>query len=290
VGKEPWSDLSVQIGSRPWRIVPDPLLCMTRDGAALVGGLAGSHVVGHSPRAEVWLAKEFHSILDDWMMHNKHPELLAQSLGGPEDPEELRQALRLWLRLRDAAGRPDGRLCWVRDALRESCLPAGIEDSIVPRWEAMVQALHERMPSAHEASGPGIAAFRDCAALCAVLTDALILCPLKSDGMPSLCRHLEAWRLHCRRLEITDDLVALERSLLLRLLVELGLAGFVWGGLKLAVVHLAIPGLFRLSDGGGFALDPEDFDFALDELRPIKNPWEDAQAFWYELGGGETYA
>ena len=90
MGKEPWSDLSVQIGSRPWRIVPDPLLCLSRDGAAFVGGLAGTHMAGHSPRAEVWLAPEFHSILDDWMLHDKHPELLAQSLGSSEDPDELR--------------------------------------------------------------------------------------------------------------------------------------------------------------------------------------------------------
>ena len=108
--------------------------------------------------------------------------------------------------------------------------------------------------------------------------------------MPVLCRHLEAWRLPCRRLEITDDLVCLERSLLLRLLVELGLASFIWGGLKLAVVHFAIPGLFRLSNSRAFSLGSEDLDFPWDELRPIKSPLEGAQVFWYELGGGEANA
>jgi hypothetical protein len=294
VGKEPWSDLSVQIGSRPWRIVPDPLLCLSRDGAAFVGGLAGTHMAGHSPRAEVWLAPEFHSILDDWMLHDKHPEVLAQSLGSSEDPDELQQALRLWLRLRDVAGRPDGRLCWVRDALRESCLPTGIEDSIVSHWEAMAQALDERLASAGEASGPGIAAFRDCAALCAVLTDAILLCALESDHpnpMPVLCRHLEAWRLPCRRLQITDDMVCLERGLLLRLLVELGLASFIWGGLRLAVVHFAVPGLFRLPNSSrGFSLAPEELDLPWGELRPIKSPLEHAQVFWYDLSAEEAHA
>jgi len=146
---------------------------MSRDGAAFVSALAGAHAVTHSPRAEVWMAPEFHSILDNWMLYDQHPELLAQSLGGPRDPDELRQALRLWLRLRDRAGRPDGRLCWVRDALRESCLPAGMGDSLVPRWEAMAQALDERLANSCETTGPGIAAVRDSVALCAVLTDAV---------------------------------------------------------------------------------------------------------------------
>ena len=155
MGRDAWPDFSVQISSRPWRCVPDPLLCLSRDGAAFVSALAGAHEVGHSPRAEVWMAPEFHSILDNWMLYDQHPELLAQSLGGPSDPDELRQALRVWLRLRDTAGRPDGRLCWVRDAVRESCLPAGIGDSVVPRWEAMAQALDERLANSSETQWTG---------------------------------------------------------------------------------------------------------------------------------------
>jgi hypothetical protein len=286
MGQDPWSDLSVQISSQPWRCVPDPLLCLSRDGAAFVSALAGAHVVGHSPRAQVWMAPEFHSILDNWMLHDQHPELLMQSLGGPNDPDELRQALRLWLRLRDRAGRPDGRLCWVRDALRESCLPVGIGDSVVPRWEAMAQALDERLAHKREKSGPGIAAMRDSAALCAVLTDAVLLCARESDDphqAPRLCRHLQDWGLPCRRLRIADDLVALERGLLLRLLVEAGLASFLWAGLRLAVAHIVAPHLFLIPNGDAFASDVDDLDFQGDEPRPIKSLWEGAQVFWYNL-------
>jgi hypothetical protein len=286
MGRDPWSDLSVQISSRPWRCVPDPLLCLSRDGAAFVSALAGAHVVGHSARAEVWMAPEFHNILDNWMLYDQHPELLTRSLGGPNDSDELRQALRLWLRLREAAGRPDGRLCWVRDAVRESCLPAGIGDSVVPRWEAMAQALDERLASTPEASGPGIAAMRDSAALCAVLTDAVLLCAREADDphqAPRLCRHLQDWGLPCRRLGIGDDLVALERRLLLRVLVEAGLASFLWGGLRLAVAHIVAPRLFLIPNGDAFTSDAEDLDFPEDEPRPIRSPWENAQVFWYEL-------
>jgi len=280
MGREVFSDLSVQISSRPWRCVPDPLLCMSRDGAAFLSALAGAHAVGHSPRAEVWMAPEFHSILDNWMLYDQHPELLAQSLGGHRDPDELRQALRRWLRLRDTAGRPDGRLCWVRDALRESCLPVGMRDSVVPRWEAMAQALDERVANSSETTGPGIAAMRDSAALCAVLTDAALLCARESDDpgqTPRLCRHLQDWGLPCRRLEIADDLVAVERGLLFRLLVEAGLAGFLWGGLRLAVAHIVAPYLFLIPN------ELEDLDFSGEEPRPNKGPWEDARVFWYEL-------
>ena len=64
-----------------------------------------------------------------------------------------------------------------------------------------------------------------------------------------------------------DDLVALERGLLLHLLVEAGLAGFLWGGLGLAVAHLVVPGHFRLPLGHGFAGAGEELDF-LAEAEP----------------------
>jgi hypothetical protein len=293
MGRDAWPDFSVQISSRPWRCVPDPLLCMSRDGAAFLGALAGTHVAGHSPRAEVWMAPEFHSILDNWMLYDQHPELLAHSLGGPSDPEELRQSLRLWLRLRDTAGRPDGRLCWVRDAVRESCLPNGIGDSLVLRWEAMAQALDERLANSRETSGPGIAAMRDSAALCAVLTDAVLLCAREADDpdqTPRLCRRLQDWGLPCQRLEIADDLVAIERGLLLRLMVEAGLAGFLWGGLRLAVAHIVAPHLFLIPHGDFFSGDVEDLDFPGGEPRAIKSPWDDARVVWYDLGAEYAYA
>jgi hypothetical protein len=84
--------------------------------------------------------------------------LLTQFQGGRHAPEEIRDALRVWLRLREECGHVGGLLYWVRDALRESCLPSGMEESVVPRWEAMAEALDERLASATEASGPVVAA------------------------------------------------------------------------------------------------------------------------------------
>ena len=70
----------------------------------------------------------------------------------------------------------------------------------------------------------------------------------------------------------------------LRLLVEAGLAGFLWGGLGLAVVHLVVPDRFRLPAGHGFAGGGEELDFLAEaDPLPVKSAWEDAQAFWYDL-------
>jgi hypothetical protein len=290
MGREAWPDLSVQISRRRWRCVPDPLLCLSHDGAAFVSGL----VCGVAPPAEVWLGPEFLNILDSWMLYDREPDLLRQSLGGRHAPDEIRDALRIWLRLRDEAGHGGGRLCWVRDALRESCLPTGMDESVVPRWEVMAEALDERLSTAIEVRGPVVAAIRDAAALGAVLHGGVLLClrePAKPDLPPPLCRHLQAWRLPCRRLEIGDDLVALERGLLLHMLVEAGLAGFLWGGLELAVVHLVVPGHFRVSPGHGFAGASEELDFLAEgEPRPAKGAWEDARAFWYDLAAEDAYA
>ncbi|MGD0720868.1 MAG: hypothetical protein ABR970_07445 [Roseiarcus sp.] len=274
-----WPDLSVQISRRRWRCVPDPHLCLSYEGAAFVRGL--------TTHAEVWLAPEFLNILDNAPLYDQQPRLLTESLGGHHTPEEIRHALRIWLRLRNEAGHVGGPLCWVRDALRESCLPAGMEESIVPRWEAMAEALDERLPHTAEASGPGIAVTRDIAALAAVVPGAVLLSKREAaepDQPPLLCRHLQTWRLPCRRLKVGDDLVALERNLLLHLLVEAGLAGFLWGGLGLAVVHLVVPDRFRVPAGHGFAGAGEELDLLAEgEPLQVKSAWEDAQAFWYDL-------
>jgi hypothetical protein len=283
--RDAWSELSVQISRRRWRCVPDPLLCLSHEGAAFIRGLTA--------HAEVWLGPEFLNILDSWLLYDRKPDLLTHSLGGRHAPDEIRDALRLWLRLREESAQVGGRLCWVRDALRESCLPAGMEESLVPRWEAMAEALDHRLSTAPTASGPVVAAMRDAAALGAVLSGAVLLSqrePARSEP-PVLCRHLEAWRVPCRRLGLDDDLVALERGLLLHLLVETGLAAFLWRGLRLAVVHLAVPRQSQLSFGHGFTGAGDELDFLADgEPYLVKGAWEDAQAFWYDLAAEDAYA
>ncbi|HLY04606.1 MAG TPA: hypothetical protein VKR31_02555 [Rhizomicrobium sp.] len=278
------SDLSVEISQRRWRCVVDPYLCLSPDGAAFVHGLAA--------QAEVWLGSEFLNVLDSWTLYDREPELLLTSSQrqrvSPPDLENLRQALQLWLRLRDDSGLGGARLCWVRDAVRESRLPDGMDETIVQRWEAMAESLDERLSASTESSGPVIAAMRDAAALAGLLPGAFLLTlrdPQDPAGTPSSCRHFEAWRLPCRKLDCRDDLVVLERCAILHTIVQAGLAGFLWSGVRIAVVHVDVPGRACLNV---VAPDPassgEEMDYVAGTApRKVRGVWEDARVFWYDL-------
>lgn len=292
MGRQPFlPDLSVHISRRTLRCVPDPLLCLSRDGAAFICGLTAY--------AEVWLVSEFLNILDNSIHYMRRPEDLTKAMGEHLDPEEVRDALRIWHRHRDEGGSIGGPHYWVRDALRESRLPVGMDESVLWRWESMAETLDGRLSSALETRGTGLApwhevASRDAAALSAVLHDSILLCsrdPKARELSPMLCGHLEAWRLPCRRLEIWDDMVSLERGFLLQLLVESGLAGFVWGGLRLAVVHFIVPGNFRTRAGPGEASMDDDVDYlGQEEPQVTKGAWDDARAFWYDLNAEQVHA
>lgn len=289
------TELSVHVGSRTWRCVLDPHLCLTRIGAAFVCELV--HY------AQVWIGAGALNIFDDWMLLEEQPASLMWTADGIPDAEELRDALRTWRWFRDSHGHFGGRLCWVRDAVRESSLPEDADESLVPRWEAMAEALDQRLSHAEEHRGPMVAATRDAAALATLVPSAVLfglgrrrgdLRGASSDdprGDPPLCHYLKSWNLPCRRLDVLDDLVVLERNLLLKTLVEAGLSRFLWGGLPLVVVHILAPGHRRLAVGQDFAGGGDDIDFLEGEQpRPIRGPWEDAHAFWYDLNPEDDHA
>ena len=268
-------DLSVQITRRRRRCVLDPNLALSRDGAMLARLLA--------PYAEQWVGTEFFNVLDSATLYQREPELLVWPGNDKAAIAEVPEVLRDWTRLRDEAGR---YLNWVGDALRESRLPEEIDETVLSRWESASRALDLRMPKAIEATGPLIAAMRDAAALCAVLPSACILGRGTPGKPPLICRHLQKWGLACAQLSLDDELVSTERAGFRQLLVEAGIARFIWGGLRLAVVHLLLPRAGRLESGLGSG--PEDEPAVLsDEMEPalLSNPWEDAQCFWYDITG-----
>jgi hypothetical protein len=299
MAREPWPDLSVQISRRRWRCVPDLDLCLTQSGAALVYALA--------PHAEIWLTPEFLDILDSWVLYDREPELLSRpwpdrrpddeweehrrrELAAQATLAEVPHALRIWRRLRDDAGRAGGLLHWVRDASHESCLPPGAPDSLVQRWEAMAEALETRLPQAGEAGcGPYVATMRDATALAGVLGGAAVLCrrdPVDPALPPLLCRQLPDWNLPCRHRPAEDEIVARERAMLLGMMVDAGLSGFLWGGGELAVLRLLVPGEAGLRLPGSFPGPMEDPDFdAARDPPPVRGVWDGAQAFWYDLTG-----
>jgi hypothetical protein len=165
-------------------------------------------------------------------------------------------------------------------------VPDDIHETIHPRCEAASRALDLCLPKAIEATGPLIAAMRDTAALCAVLRAACVLGLGVQGEPPLICRHLQQWGLVCERLPPENALVGIEHAGFVQLLVEAGLAPLVWGGLRLAIVHLHVPHVGRLEVAPGLETDDEPALLRDEEEASLPSrPWEGAQCFWYDVTG-----
>jgi hypothetical protein len=102
---------------------------------------------------------------------------------------------------------------------------------------------------------------------------------------------LQAWRLPCERVNETSTLVARERDTLTDLFVDAGLSGFLWAGLRIAVMHIVVPGQGRFMPAHDLVGDHDPPDFLSDdgEPSPVKGPLDDARAFWYELAAEDAH-
>jgi hypothetical protein len=274
----PFPDVSVQLTQRRWRCILDPNLALSPFGAEFARRLA--------PHAEVWLGTEFFNILDSARIYEKEPELLVCPGASNAEARMMREALRDWTHLRDEAGYGASPFHWIGDVLRESCLPAGMNEDMVARWEGAARSLDACLPRAIEASGPLIATMRDTVALCAVLPAAILT--LRDRGAardtPVLCQHITRWGVSCEQLGSDDDLAAIERDGFCRMLVQAGLARFLWGGMDLVVLHLHAAGVGRLrSNADALAGDSDDMLAFAEPGVNMRAPWDDARAFWYEL-------
>jgi hypothetical protein len=269
----PFPDLSVHITRRRRRCVLDPNLALSPHGAMLTRLFA--------PYVEQWVDPEIFNVIDNAQVYQQEPELLVWPSTDKATIAEVPQVLRDWTQLRDEAGR---YLHWVGDALRESCLPEDIDEAVLPRWEAASRSLDLNLPKAIEATGPLIAAMRDAAALCAVLPAACLLGRGTPGEPPLICHHLRQWGLGCEELPPEDALVLIERAGFLQLLVAAGLAPLVWGGLRLAVVHLCVPHIGRLETPTELGLEDESPALVNEGEPPLlQNPWEGAACRWYNI-------
>jgi hypothetical protein len=268
-------ELSVHVTRRRRRCVLDPNLALSRYGAVLTRLFA--------PYAEQWVVPEILNVVDNAQLYQQEPELLVWPCTDKAVIAEVPEVLRDWTQLREEAGR---YLYWVGDALRESCLPEDVDEALLPRWEAASRALDLCLPKTIEATGPLIAAMRDQAALCMVVPAACILGRGIPGEPPLICRHLQLWGLTCQKLPPDDPLGRIEQAGFLQQLVEAGLAPLIWGGLRLAVVHLCVPHAGRLDMGPGLGSDDEPTVLPSDDEAPLlRNPWEDAKCFWYDVAG-----
>jgi hypothetical protein len=274
----PFPEVSVQLTQRRWRCVLDPNLALSPTGAEFARRLA--------PHAEVWLGTEFFNILDSTSIYEKEPELLAWPGANRVDSDLMSSVLHDWCRLRNESGYGSSPFHWIGDVLRESSLPAGMNEDVVEHWEEAASSLDACLPPAIEGTGPLIATMRDTVALCAVLPATILTMRDKSavHEVPVLCEHIKHWGITCEQVDDNDEFVAIERAGIRQILIQAGMAKFLWAGMNLVVLHLLATGLGRTAtDEDTLSYDAGDVLTDSEPSGGVRAPWAGARAFWYQL-------
>lgn len=294
-------DLAVTLSQRRWSCVVDPaLLLLTPFGPTLVQRLG--------ELMELWMVRTFWRVLDDSVFCLRNPERLAPGQAvrgrGGFDADTVRHAVVAWERIRARSDLCGLRVRYVGDTYSQSALPEKKEPDLVQRFEALSEALLERLSQrGHGAPEDGYdawAATLDVLALGAALSPAFVLTfqTPAADQPPALCAQAQSWGLRCLRVNHQterDPLATLERDHIRSLLVHAGLAPLAWAGVRLAVAHVLVPGsaLVRtLLDDMVAREDPEvesiirateaNVSLGTSSAAGI-DFWHDAQVFWYSL-------
>jgi hypothetical protein len=279
-------DLTFTLQQRRLACVLDPALILSPYGLAL--SRLGEVV-------ELWVGRELWHMLDNTHFYTQRPSLLTDATMQPTDKDlasqEALQALLDWERWRLENDQAGLQLFWVGDAPSGSLLPAHRDTRLVWRYEMLACALDNRAHRTETLEPVLEPAFRDTVALAAALRTSLILArpPLAASSesqLPPLCTALRHWGVPCSLLPDLDPFVHVERDYLRHLLVHAGLAPLFWAGLRLAVVHLWVPGACTLWPA------PHEASFdrigelpeATEAVLPADDQlWQAAQGFWYLL-------
>ena len=279
-------DLTVTLQQRRLACVLDPALILSSYGLAL--SRLGEVV-------ELWVGRELWHMLDNTHFYTQRPSLLVDTTTRATDDalasQEALQALLGWERWRLENDQAGLKLFWVGDAPSGSLLPAHMDAHIVWRYETLAYALESRAGRMEKLDQELDPAFRDTVALAAALQTSFILArpPLRAQSesqLPPLCTALTHWGVSCALLPDLDPFMHIERDYLRHLLVHAGLAPLIWDGLRLAVVHLWVPGASTLWPA------PREASFdGIDELPEAtaaalpadEQLWQSAQGFWYLL-------
>lgn len=284
-----FSDLSVTLSQRRWSCVLDPTLTLSKYGLPLVKQLGEV--------MDLWIVREFWHILDNtyfyWQQSDSVTNEKREVRRGITVQQRLsRQALctlKEWERLRMETDLGSLNLFWIGDCIGESFLPKETDASLVGRWEFLARSLENYPGKQQDTSEPLTSAFRDAAALTAALSSAFVLTYRSPEDIarnlpPAICSSLISWGVPCQEVEKTDEIASLERDYLLQLLIQSGLAKFLWTGLHLNVLHLVVPHAATISHPADWT---EDFSLSeletWQELPESKKFWEVAQGFWYEI-------
>jgi hypothetical protein len=276
-------DLSIPWRQSPWVCVLDPSLLLSPYGLPITRGLADV--------MEVWVVRELWHILDNIQFYLQHPESIQAGVAAttanhvPIAQSEIAQTLRdleYWRMNTDLARL---NLFWIGDRPNESFLPSSVDPQLIHRWEFLAAALNKEL-DAHFNVLVGLdVALRDAVALSVALSSAFILtyqtpAKYRANSPPGLCLTLENWGFSCQQMDGSDPIVHLERDQLLRLLIAVGAAKFLWSGLHLAILHVVTSSGCMTSLVADRLCQTGKQENAEPETPRL---WQGAQGFWYWL-------
>jgi hypothetical protein len=285
-------NLSITLSQRRWACVLDPSLVLSQYGVLLVQSLGAA--------LDLWVARELWHILDNPGFYCQQPDLVVSQTKPGQPPgrepiaqqiaqQKRMQVLKNWELVRAETSPTHLNLFWIGDRPAESFLPDGTHPQLIERWEVLAKLLEERSQQPFSIHDTLVSAFRDTAALAAVLGSAFILTYQPSgetaNEPPEICQMLEQWDIPCRQIDSRDAIAVLEREHLLQLVIATGLSKFLWAGLHLVVLHLVVPSAFTSYCNTQYPWTPHSFS---QESNPETSPhttnvWEGAQGFWYRL-------
>lgn len=242
-----------------------------------------------SDEFDLWLVREFWQILDNTEHYVRRPDLLtpevhglrSESIGTLGRERLSPSVLQQWEFARMEKDLAGLKLFWIGDATSESLLSPGVSSGLLEKFEALASALDNR--ASRTLSSPSgdqrifIDCFRDAAALAAALIPHrgfILTClepaPSSNAGTePRICEFLRQWGVMCRQVDADDPTAQMERTALALVFARAGLAELIWAGLRLAVVHLVLPGAVLIP------APLQDEDLITVDL------WDGAEAFWY---------
>jgi hypothetical protein len=279
-------DFSITFNQRRWACVLDPTLALSDYGLPLVKQLG--------QLVEFWIVREFWHILDNTQLYFHQPELILGQTANPSPQQQtlsqhIMRALKEWDRLRTMGDRNTWNIHFLNDIISESCLPPGLDTNIIWHWESLAQSLDALLENQFASADTLTLAFRDLAALAAA-RPACILTHRSAEEVarndpPRICSVFEHWGIPCQEIPRTDESVDVERKQFRNLLVHAGLSKFLWAGLNLVVVHLAVPSAASLS-----AVPDWTDEYAFPEIETLMTSpelpidlWEGSQGFWYAI-------
>jgi hypothetical protein len=243
---------------------------------------------------DLWVARELWHILDNPHFYLQQPEFLPIADAPetvlniqPGDRQGMIRALKDWEYIRMTTDPANLNLFWIGDRPGESFLPSTADSQLIWRWEALACSL-DLLVDGHSTTCDILTlAFRDTAALAAVLQSAFILTyqlpeTRTTNLPPGICIALERWGIPCQAIDPLDAIAAMERDNFRHLLVRAGLSKLLWMGLHLAALHLVVPSASALCCGVErtqelFSCEGES------NTDSTPNLWQGARGFWYPI-------